>query len=154
MKRRLTELSRAHVAGLTEAVVKGFWPINNWMYWRSKGWWPVLAPLQKYYLGLSRKKKLIQAGSLIAFWNSDPPLQVLLRYWSTETGIGRTQVGRGYFIMNVASCFTRKKSMFPNLLFQGLPAPTAANICSMEQRYCSMDRFLIGIFLASIRLAI
>ena len=66
MKMRLAKLARAYVAGLAEAVLKDYWPINNWRYWRVKGWWPVLVPLQKYPPGLRRNKKAIQARLLIA----------------------------------------------------------------------------------------
>ena len=56
----------------------------------------VVATLRKYSPGLSRKKKAIQARSLIARCRSVLPRQTTSGAWGMETVIGRTQVGEEY----------------------------------------------------------
>ena len=75
VKRRLKKSALSQVARPAdyEAALKGCCPIKNLIFWRRGKWWAVLAPPLQYSPRLRRKKKVIQARSVMACCLSVPP---------------------------------------------------------------------------------
>ena len=99
VKWRLTKVATAQVAAEAVVAWEGWLPKKNCMSHRLKGVVMVLVPPAQYSLGRSRKKKAIQARSVIAWSRREPLMAAESMQWRMEMGRGSTLPGEGSSIV-------------------------------------------------------
>ena len=89
-------------------------------------------------------KNEIQVGLHISCWNGVPGRRVVSKSWMMWEGVWNTLVLGEFAFLYESIWSPKQKSIFPILLCQGSSPPMEEKIWTMERRYCSMERFLMG----------